>query len=111
MAESQYLGPLVERSETEENVASQKSVLLALWYSMSPEGRAAIARFAADGSKPAESRDYARQLQDRTAPASSAPATSSVAQLKEQRRKAMYRVSDEALYEFDDLSAQILGKQ
>jgi hypothetical protein len=111
MQDSKYVGPLVDRLKVEDKLVSQKSILLALWYSMTPEGKAAIARFIADTSRSQEARDYAKELSERKVQATGAVASSTVESLKEERRKVMFRVSDEALYEFDSLTAKILAKQ
>ena len=111
MPDSTFVGPLVDRLKTEQNVVSQKSILLALWYSMTPEAKAALARFVDDASKPKEARDYGRRLVARKPPASGMPALPSVEQLKMERQKAMRRISDEALIEFDRLTVKLLAKQ
>jgi hypothetical protein len=108
--ESLYLGPLIARLETEQDAISQQSILMTLWYSMSQTGNAAIDHFAADASKPQDSRNFAKLLLERKAPPGT-PTSSTVAQIKEQRRKTMMRLSDEALGEFDRLTAEILAQQ
>lgn len=111
MPDSNFVGPLIARLDKEKEPVSQMSILLALWYSMTPEGKAAVARFGADAGKPAKARAYARRLSGREAPMTSMFTLSSVAELKKERRKVMYRISDEALDEFDALTAKLLAKQ
>jgi hypothetical protein len=110
MPESNYVGALIDRLSTEERLASQKSILLALWYSLTPEAKAAAGRFIADPSRSQDARNYARQLAERKAPATGLLTLSSARQLKEERRKVMHRISDEALYEFDSLTVKLLAK-
>lgn len=109
LPESRYLAPLIERLGVETRPESQKSILLLLWYTITPEGKAALARFAADESKPKETRDFARSLGARRFPAN--PNVTAVDQLRFERRKMMHRLSDEALIEFDRLTAQILAAE
>jgi hypothetical protein len=110
MPDSMFVGPLVDRLKTEQNVVSQKSILLALWYSMTPEAKAALARFIDDASKPQEARDYGRRLAERKAPTAGMATLPSVEQLKMERQNAMRRISDEALIEFDRLTVKLLAK-
>ena len=111
MPEANFTGALIERLNTEDKLESQKSILLALWYSMTPEAKAAAERFMADGTRSQDARNYARELAERKAPPAGTSARPSTRQLREERRKAMYRLSDEALYEFDSLTARILARQ
>lgn len=78
---------------------------------MCPEAKAAAGRFIADTSKSQDARTYAKELSERKAPLISGLTLSTVGQLKEKRQKVMYRLSDEALHEFDDLTAKLLAKQ
>ena len=111
MPDSNFVPALIERLGTEANVVSQKSILLALWYSMTPQAKAASARFVNDISKPLDARNYARDLAKRKAQTNAALALSTADKLKEERRKAMVRISDEALTEFDSLTVMLLAKQ
>ena len=111
MPDSNFVGPLVERLKTEQNVVSQKSILLALWYAMTPEAKAALARFIDNPSKPKAARDFGRQLAKRKAPITGMLTLSSVQQLKMERQKVMRRLSDEALIEFDSLTVKLLAKE
>jgi len=111
MPDANYVGALVDRLNIEREVVSQKSILLALWYSMTPEAKAAASRFMADATKPQEARSYAKQLSERKARITSTLTLSTVQQLKQERQKVMYRLSDESLYEFESLTAKILAKQ
>jgi hypothetical protein len=78
---------------------------------MSPQAKAASARFVNDTSKPLEARNYARDLAQRKAQTNAALALSTAEKLKAERRKAMVRISDEALTEFDSLTVMLLAKQ
>jgi hypothetical protein len=111
MPDSNFVGALVDRLRVEDRPVSQKSILLALWYSMTPEAKAAAGRFIADASKSQEARNYAKQLSERKAPITGAFTFPTARQLKEERQKVMYRLSDEALHEFDSLTAKLLAKQ
>jgi hypothetical protein len=110
MDETVFADDLASRLASEREVESQKSLLLALWYTMTPAGHAALKKFAEDEGKPAEATGYARKLILRKA-AVNPLGLAAVEPLREERRKVMRRpISDEALIEFDELTAKILGK-
>jgi hypothetical protein len=112
LEERHYLDPLIQRVAVEQDVVAQKSLLLALWYSVSAQGTAAIRRFADTTSHSLESRTYAEQLLKRQAPVFGYLSVSSSARLKEERRQVMRRnISDEALIEFDSLTVKLLARQ
>jgi hypothetical protein len=101
---------LVHRLDTERDLRSQKSLLLALWYTVTPAGMAAIKDFSArPGVDPAVA-EYARQLMAREPGLGFS--LSSAASLRRQRAEVMQRpISDEALIDFERLTKKILAKQ
>jgi hypothetical protein len=110
--ERYFLQPLIQRLAEEKNVVAQKSVLLALWYSMTVNGAEAIRIFAATTTNPPESTGYAKDLLKRHAPISGYLSVSSSTHLKEERRQVMRRnISDEALMEFDTLTGKLMVRQ
>lgn len=111
MSELNYISDLVELLEVEEHSASQKSILLALWYTLNNEAREAATQFIYDESKPEESRLYGRELANRSAPITGYLTFSSETELREERRKVMLKLSDEALLEFDNITEKLLAKQ
>jgi hypothetical protein len=111
MPEANYISRLIERLEVEEHPASQSSILLALWYTVNRDAREATTRFVYDESRPEESRLYARELVDRSAPLTGYLTFASETELREERRKVMLRLSDEALLEFDSITEKLLAKQ
>ena len=111
MPDSNFVSALIDRLKVEKNAKSQKSILLALWYSMSLDSKVELQKFSVDSTKAQEVRDYARQLLEREAPLTSTISVSSVDKLKKDRQEIMHRISDEALHEFDNISLKILAKQ
>jgi hypothetical protein len=109
MPDANFVPALIERLEREPNVVSQKSILLALWYAVTPQARAATARFIADTSKPLQARDYARELAKPKVRASGSLGPANAAELKEQRRKVLARISDESLADFDSMTLMLLA--
>ena len=108
MDESTFVDDLVRRLASESVPKSQRSILLALWYAATPSARDAIARYTAGSG---EVRAYAAELLARKAP-SSGGGSLSLQQLRDERRSVMSRpISDEALIEFDRLTASIMAKQ
>jgi hypothetical protein len=111
MEETLFVSDLATRLAAESDEHAQKSLLLALWYTVTPAGDAAIAAFAGSQKDHPEATAYANALMARkTAPGSSS--ASSVQSLREQRRKVMERpISDEALIEFDQITLALLAGQ
>jgi len=108
--ESTYVADLAERLKGEVNAQSQRSLLLALWYTVTPTGVAAIKNFSEEPSATTENVSYARELLSRRAGLSIS--LSSDGSLREERTKLMQRpISDEALLEFDTLTMKLLAKQ
>ncbi len=111
MEESLFVNDLAIRLTLESNVASLKSLLLALWYTVTPSGDAAIKKFIDGQSNPAEAKGYAKELLQRKSSAQASVGFSSAQSLREKRRKVMQRpISDEALIDFDKLTSKLLAK-
>jgi hypothetical protein len=108
--ESVFVGDLADRLKSEAALPSQKSLLLALWYTVTPAGTAAIRSFSERPGASAEALSYARELLSRRAGPS--VSLSSATSLRDERMKLMRRpISDEALHEFDSLTKKLLAKQ
>lgn len=111
----QWLPAVLARLRVERETTAQKSLLLLAWYAQTGEADAALAAFAGDATKPAASRDYARELTARSAragPLTSAKAALSTEEaLRAQRRELMKRVSDEALIELDEKTTLLAAKR
>jgi hypothetical protein len=106
MDETLFVPDLTARLADESNVQSQKSLLLALWYTVTPVGEAAIRSFADSQKHQPEATTYAKALLGRGSLNGSADQS-----LREQRRKVMHRpISDEALIEFDQLTSKLIAK-
>lgn len=111
MDEALFASDLATRLAGESNVQTQKSLLLALWYAVTPAGDAAIKAFVDSKDHHPEATTYAKALMDRSAGPGSF-SSSSVQSLREERRKVMHRpISDEALIEFDELTSKLLAKR
>jgi hypothetical protein len=104
-----YETDLIARLRTEQNAKSQRSLLLTLWYLVTPSSREAIAAFARRSDVSADVAGYARELLLRRAGFS--PSLSSGESLRLERTKVMQGpISDEALIEFDSLTLKLLAK-
>ena len=107
--ESTYVPATIRRLAEETDAAAQTSLLYVLAYAVTDEADAAIRQFAADDAKPAASRAVAAKLVEHMKP-SAAPgkrAAEKLARLRRQRHKELTRVSDEALYEIQRLTAEM----
>ena len=111
--EEYYLQKLIKRLSEEKNIASQKSIIQMLWYTVTKQGDQSIQQFAEDNSKPNESRMWAKELLGRKSKLglTSKLTISSYSSLKQKRREVMSRISDEALIEFDQLTTKMLVKR
>lgn len=98
--ESVFSMDLAKRLSTERNAQALKSLLLALWYTATPEGNTAIKSFASNAAGPEEATAYAKTLLERKVSPLALLTLSSASSLREERRKVMQRpISDEALME------------
>lgn len=112
MDESIFLKDLAGRLSVESDAQSLKSVILALWYTVTPTGNSAIKKFIDDPNSPAEAKSYAKELLGRNVSTKGTFSLSTAGGLKVERRDIMRRpISDEALMEFDKLTAKLLAKQ
>lgn len=114
MDESLFVDELASRLALENNAQSLKSLLLALWHTATPTGDAAIKKFIDGQNNPADVKTYAKMLLERKNSSSSSGSVNFSANqsLREERRKIMQGpISNEALMEFDKLTAKILALQ
>jgi hypothetical protein len=120
-----YLEKAIARLAAEKNEAAQESLLLLLWYTVTPEGNAAISRCSQDARGSAGVRAKAKGLQEKSAEIARepkaaksllkkmdppVPAGADFAALKVLRRQRMNRLSDEALIELDQLTFLMILK-
>jgi hypothetical protein len=100
---------LAARLDAEHDAASQKSLLLALWYTVTPTGMAAVKDFGTRPGVEAPVAAYARELLSRQPGITFS--LSSATSLRQERAMLMrHPISDEALMEFDSLTKKILAK-
>lgn len=112
MEEHQYLDALAQRLAVEEDITAAKSLILALWYTMSGQGQEILRRYSDTASYPTGPRIYAEQLLRRRASLFSHISFSPSARIRRERRQVIRRsISDETLVEFDDLTEKLLARQ
>jgi hypothetical protein len=110
MPESSFADDLSDRLKSEANPQSQKTLMLALWYTVTPVGITSIERFITAPGASAEAVRYGRELLAR--PAGRPLSSESVAYMRKDRQKVMQQpINDEALIEFDALTLKILSKK
>jgi hypothetical protein len=101
--EAFYLSPAQNLLLNEQSLVAQKSLLTLLANTATKQGDAAIARFAADSTRPPEARAYARTIMDATQKMATLPlvgmSSKSYAMLKMEQRQLLGRVSDEEIPE------------
>jgi len=110
-----WLQPAIQSLRTERDETAQKSLILLLWYAQTNAADKQIAAFAADATKPAGARDYAKQImlaRNKIEPKQRAEALASTeASLRQKRRERMKAVSDEALLDLDDYTMMLVAKR
>lgn len=110
LSEELYLDSLVARLTQETDETAVRSLLLTIWYTVTKKGNAALDTYAKNPKHPEGLRAYAAELLARKDKLGPTFSFSSFAELKAERRKAMRRISDEALIELDEYTRKILGK-
>ena len=110
-----WVKPAVERLHGEKDMTAQKSLLLLLWYAQTADSDKAIADFSTDSGIPPASKAYATGLAHRKDSADmKVGATALLASeesLRKARRERLKAVSDEALYDLDSYTANIIAKR
>lgn len=113
--QSHWLQPAIDRLQNERNEVAEKSLILVLWYAQTESADQAIGAFAADLSKPAGARDYAKQILEAKDKIGTKPRAEALAfsefSLRQKRQQRMRSVSDEALIDLDDYTAMLAAKR
>jgi len=102
--------PAMTRLKDERDVTAEKSLLLLLFYAQTKAADQAIQTVASDAGRADEVRAFARELAARK-PGALKPilGIGSETKVREQRRKRMQGVSDEALTELDQLTLRLMA--
>ncbi|HEX4486087.1 MAG TPA: hypothetical protein VH088_07465 [Terriglobales bacterium] len=110
-----WLQPAIDRLKVETDATAQQSLLRLLFYAQTQESDATISAFAADNSKPQTARKTAKEYSERKGkidPASRVKALNvTEASLRQKRRERLRAVSDEALFDLDDFTMQLMAKR
>jgi hypothetical protein len=108
-----WLQPAIDHLHSENNETAQKSLILLLWYAQT-DG-ADIAAFAADPTKVAGARDYAKDIMQAKNHLGTKQKTEALdvteASLRQKRRERMKAISDEALIDLDDYTMMLVAKR
>jgi hypothetical protein len=107
-----WIQPAMQRLKSEKDITAQRSLMLLLWYAQDDAADQAIHALGQDTSQSAEIRKSVQELEARGQHLRSVarkPLFSNEAALRRKRSEVMSRVSDEALLEFDQLTAQLLA--
>ena len=106
--EEAFLPALLEAVKTENRERELKTLLLLLEVAVTKEADAAIAQIASDASRPEGARKYAQEsLAFFEKVKKQKAGAMSQEDLRKQRRDALRRISDEASYEFMDLTNRL----
>ena len=99
----------IERLKAEGNLQAAKSLLLLLYYAQTDDADRAIRSVAGAATTPKEIHDFASVVikREQAIGTGKRPSKENEASLREQRRKRMFAVSDEAIDDLDTLTEQI----
>lgn len=104
-----WLPAIIDRLKTEADLQGRKSLLLLLFYAQTDEADRLIRSTAKKVGEPQETRDFANSILDheRKLGIGSHPSPTTESQLREERRKRMFGMSDEAIDDMDQLTEKI----
>ncbi len=108
--ESFYLEKLISRLQTETDEVAVKSLLLCLWYTVTEKGNLAIESFIKRNQANPGLIQHAQSLLARNKTIPRSDNIESYKVIKEQRNIALSSISDEALYELNDYTKDMIGK-
>jgi hypothetical protein len=108
-----WLQPAIDRLENEKDETAAKSLLLLLWYAQTAAADNAIKAVASSAQRPPSVVSYTKEMMKRKAGASAHAGTigESEDSLRNKRRERMKAVSDEALYDLDKYTEEIMAKR
>jgi len=104
-----WLPRVMKRLKIEADIHAKKTLLLLHYYAQTDEADQAIRGTAANDGERKEIRDYATSIveHERTLGIGSHPSMAAENQLREERRKRMFGMSDEAIDDADELTDKI----
>jgi hypothetical protein len=107
-----YIPKLIAAFETNPGEPAKVAAITALWYSLEPAALDYIAKIQIVDSSPPKLKQRLAELQKRIRDyrGNGIVGFSSEAKLREKRKDSLRRVSDEALYEYEDLTRDVLKK-
>jgi hypothetical protein len=109
LPEAAWVSRAVTRLENERDETASRSLLLLLFYAQTEEADRTIRSIADNANKPQPERDFARTIlkHERELGLGNQPSHSVEVQLREERRKRMAGISDEAMDDLQDLTTKI----
>jgi hypothetical protein len=106
-----YVDSCIAQLKVQKNDTSIQTLTMLLWYTVTKEGDRSIENISSDPSISQSSKNYAHEFQGANDKilqnAIALQSNSSYDELKQARKKVMSRISDEALYELDELTMKI----
>jgi hypothetical protein len=104
-----WLPGVLQRIKSERNETAVKSLLLLLFYAQTDESDRVIAQFASDASVDSKIREFARSIvkHEKEIGIGKSPSPAQELKLREQRRKRMQAISDEAMDDMNELTEKI----
>lgn len=110
ISEELFLDKIIQRLETENNDEVKMALLECIWLTITVTGNDAVNKFSLDKEQPEKIRNYAVSLLNRKVREGGEEIKESIEELKELRRESLRGLSDEAIYEFYELTMKILAK-
>lgn len=109
LPENVWLPAAMRRLKSERDETALKSLLLLLYYAQTDEADAELRSIAENAATPAAERDFAKKAlkHERDLGLGKRPSRETEIKVREERRKRMFGVSDEAMDDLEDLTVKI----
>jgi hypothetical protein len=109
MPETVWLPATMLRIKSEHDPTALRSLLLLLYYAQTDEADGSLRSFATESNQPKAARDFAVKIlqHERDLGLGKQPSRKAELDAREERRKRMFALSDEAMDDLEDLTAKI----
>ena len=109
LPENLWLPAVLRRIKSEHDETALKSLLLLLYYAQTDEADTELRSFAENAATPASQRDFVKKVEkhERDLGLGKRPSRETEIKVREERRKRMFSISDEAMDDLEELTGKI----
>lgn len=104
-----YINKVIERLNVEADERIKTILLECLWMTVTDKGNVAIKEISTNPNQPETIQKFAQTLLERNEKMTNKDSDKSIEELKMKRRKSLTGLSDEVLYDFYDITREILA--